>query len=359
MEIQEIALDKLRFDDQNPRLRSVNSDSSQLDLLRTLYSEMSVDEVALSIAENGFFPEEPLLVIEAKTKSGKAAGTYIVVEGNRRLAAVQLLVDDALRKKIEATDLPKINAVRKDRLQSLPCIVYDDRQVLWQFLGFRHINGVKPWDAYSKANYVADVHEKYDIPLPKIAQSIGDRHSTVTRLYRGLVVLRQAEQQGFNRDDRARNRFYFSHLYTALDQPEFQRFLKIDGEKSLRRSPVPASRSRELKELMTWLYGSKSQGREPVVRSQNPDLNKLRETISQPAALSALRKGTSLDRSHEISIGDERRFVDSVYGALEDLKQAIGLLATGFKKNNEGLSTAIDQVFDLANRLKTQAEKIK
>jgi ParB-like chromosome segregation protein Spo0J len=351
MKIESIKIDDLKLDSQNPRLTSSVPISSQFDLLKMLYTEMSIDEIALSIAENGYFSQEPLFVIKDAKEKGRQ--TYAVIEGNRRLAAVKLLCDDALRTRINATDLPVINASAKAKLKELPCVVYSNRRELWQFLGFRHINGVKPWDAYSKANYVAEVHEKYKIPLDEIAQRIGDRHTTVKRLYRGLTVLRQAEKQGFNREDRARNRFYFSHLYTALDQPEFQKFLTITSEKSLRKDPVPPSKKRELKELMVWLYGSRAQDREPVVRSQNPDLNRLREIISEPRALAALRRGTSIERSHEISIGDERRFSDAVYGALEDLKQANGLFSSGFR-DDERLRNAVDELVEQVSRLKQQ-----
>ncbi len=352
MNIELVPWDNLRLDAQNPRLKSVISEPTQLDLLKTLYTEMSVDEIALSIAENGYFEEEPLFVVKDKLEKGRQ--TYVVIEGNRRLAAVEILCDDAIRKKIEATDLPEISAGAKKQLAKLPCVVYGGRRELWQFLGFRHINGVKPWDAYSKANYVAEVHEKYRVPLDEIAQRIGDRHATVTRLYRGLTVLRQAEKQGFSREDRVRNRFYFSHLYTALDQPEFQKHLGIHAEKSLRKDPVPTSKKRELKELMIWLYGSKSQDREPVVRSQNPDLNRLREILSEPRALAALRRGQSIERSYEISVGDERRFADAVYGALEDLKQANGLFSSGFNVRDEALREAIEELVEQSKRLKNQ-----
>ena len=356
MNVEHIEAINLLLDKENPRLRSTIADNSQIELLRTLYSEMAVDEVALSIAANGFFPEEPLLVIEHKPTLGKSPTTYTVIEGNRRLAAVRLLTDDKMRKEINANDLPKITIEAKKKLHRLPCIVYPSRKALWQFLGFRHINGVKPWDSYSKANYVAEVHEKYGVSLDEIARKIGDKHSTVTRLYRGLTVLRQAEEQGFSKEDRARRRFSFSHIYTALDQKEFKEHLGIDEKRDLKKDPVPSGKKKELRELMTWLYGSSKANQAPVILSQNPDLNKLREVISQPAAISALRKGISLDRSHEISIGDTRRFSDALYGALEDLKQANGLFTTGFRLKDDGQRDAIDQIVLLGKQLKKQAD---
>ena len=58
--------------------------NSQRDLVRILWTEMAVDEVVLSIAENGFFRSEPLFVIPAQQdSSGKPR--YIVIEGTRGL----------------------------------------------------------------------------------------------------------------------------------------------------------------------------------------------------------------------------------------------------------------------------------
>ena len=351
MQSQPILISELLLDPDNPRLKSISPGATQFDLVKALYEEMSVDEVAMSIAENGYFEEEPLIVIPG----GKAnPQKFVVVEGNRRLAATMLLTDAALRNRIGASDLPGITPTAAKALSKLPCLVYTNKQQLWQFLGFRHINGVKQWDAFSKAAYIAEVHENYKVELNDIAKRIGDRHSTVTWLYRGLSVLRQAEKIGFDKQDRIRNRFYFSHLYTALDQPEFQNFLGIDSERSLRPNPVPLGKKAELRELCVWLYGSKSQDKEPVVQSQNPDLNRLREVLGEPRALAALRKGASLLRSHELSIGDTRRFEDAIYGALEDLKQANGLFASGFRKGNKRIQDSISELVVEIGRLDDQ-----
>lgn len=353
----------LLLDLNNPRLASgisgeLEEDLLQEDLLKVLWDEMAVNELAFSIAANGFFPEEPLLVIPADdVKGGK--GKFIVVEGNRRLAAVLLLREDKFRQKVKATELPVIDSKRRADLDTIPVFKYPDRESLWTFCGFRHINGAKPWDAYSKAKYVATVRELYDIPLDEIARRIGDRHATVKRLYRGYKVLEQAENKaGFSREDRVRNRFYFSHLYTAVDQTEFQKFLGIDAEKSLKPNPVPKSKLSELNELMTYLYGKKSAGKEPLVRTQAPDLNTLREVISKPASLSAIRSGLPLDRAFEIGIGDKRRFRDSLVRAKEELQQARGTVTKGYS-GEEDLYETITDIGIYTGKIKGEMEECR
>jgi hypothetical protein len=322
----------LLLDSENPRLTSSAAGTSQLDLLRVLWNEMSVDEIALSIAANGFFKEEPLFLIP----TGKQDGKYIVIEGNRRLAAVMLLHDASLRKQVRATNLPTLTSQQLASIDELPVSIYKSRDELWQYYGFRHINGPKAWDAYSKAEFVASVHERLHIPLETIASHIGDQHRTVERLYRGFVILRQAESRGlFSREDRVKNRFNFNYLYTAVDQPDFQKFLGIDGKNSLRQDPVPNGRMEALHELLLWLYGSKADAKEPLIRSQNPDLRILREVISKPKALSALRTWQSLDKAYEASAGDERRFLDALTKAKEFLVQAAGTVTTGYSGEDD------------------------
>lgn len=352
-EVWDAPVDQLLLDVENPRLASGAGGETQEDLLRVLWTEMAVDEVAFSIAANGFFREEPLLVIPAdNVKGGK--GKYIVVEGNRRLAAVLLLRDAKLREKLKVTGLPAIDSKRRTDLDAIPVFRYPDRERLWTFCGFRHINGAKPWDAFSKAQYVATVHEQYHVSLDDIAKKIGDRHATVRRLYRGYKVLEQAEERaGFSKEDRVRNRFYFSHLYTAVDQTEFQKFLGIDAEKSLKPNPVPQSKLPELKELMTFLYGQRSTGKEPLVRTQAPDLNILREVISKPAALSAIRSGLSLERAYDIGTGDKRRFRDSLTRAKEELQQAKGTVTKGYS-GEEDLYETITDIELYASKIKEE-----
>src|SRR3990167_8864 len=97
-----LPLDQLLLDEENPRLASsLTGRPTQDDLVEMLWEEMAVDEVAYSIAANGFYDHEPLIVIPKGKK-------FVVVEGNRRLAAVLLLVNAKLRKGVGATELPAI-----------------------------------------------------------------------------------------------------------------------------------------------------------------------------------------------------------------------------------------------------------
>lgn len=335
LDIRPVKLDQLSLDPDNPRLEGITDGTDQESLAKALWREMAVDEVALSIAANGFFEEEPLFAIP-DTKHKGTEPHYIVVEGNRRLTAVRLLTDDTLRRKLRATDLPEISAKQKAELQTLPVSIYPNRESLWEYFGFRHVNGPKEWDSMGKAAYIAKVRHDYGIPLPEIARKIGDRHSTVERIYRGYVLLEQAEAMTkFSREDRVKNRLYFSHLYTAADYPEFQTFLGITSQGSLKKNAVPKANLPQLEEMMTWLFGSKERELDPVVERQYPDLSRLRSVLGNKQSIAALRNGMRLERAYAISLGDARRFEDALVAAKDGLQEAKGTVTTGYKGNRE------------------------
>lgn len=337
LQLEPIEVDRLLLDPENPRLESVTTSTDQKELVKAMWREMAVSEVALSIAENGFFEEEPLFAIPADKNGGKQQ--YYVVEGNRRLTAVKLLLDSELRREVRATDLPAITAKRRAELRTLPVSIYKKREDLWEYFGFRHVNGPKEWDSLSKAAYIACVRRDYKKDLDDIARKIGDQHSTVERIYRGYVLLEQAEAKtDFDREDRSANRFYFSHLYTAATYPEVLEFLGVTAHGALRDNPVPARFLGNLEELMIWLFGSKARAKEPVVQTQAPDLSYLRSVIGSKPALAALRSGTGLKRAHAISLGDARRFEDALAEAKDALQEAKGTVTTGYRGERELLN---------------------
>lgn len=344
-EVTRLPLGELRLDPRNPRLveYGVEPDATQPTLLRALWTKMAVEEVALSIAHNGYFPHEPLLV----ERTGR---NFTVIEGNRRLAGIRLLLDAGLREKLRATKLPDIDSIdkhRRDELQELPCVI-TTRKAVWRYLGFKHVNGPASWGSYSKAKYIAQVHNDYGVPLEGIAEQIGDTHSTVERLYRGLMVIEQAEAEGvFDRANSFR-KFGFSHIYTGLDKPGMQKFLGLQQRKRDSRRPVVKSKVKNLGELCLWLYGDASQEVEPVMRSQNPDLKILDAVLLDPTGIRSLRDGLPLSLAREAALGDERLFRAALQESKQSLQRAHATLTTGFDPRDTDSLRLASEIEDLA-----------
>jgi hypothetical protein len=346
-----LAPEQLSLDPHNPRLVGQVDGDDQKSLLRALWQYGALDELALSLAENGYFDSEPLIAVRERRG-------VVVVEGNRRLATVKLLLDPQARDELRATDLPRLTGKARQTLERLPVRIYDDRRHLWAYVGFRHVNGPRVWDSWSKAQYIARVHNEYGITLDEIAARIGDKHQTVLRLYRGLMVLQQAqEERVFEPADRYRPRFAFSHLYTGLDYAGFRDHLGLPKDGSVSVRPVPRKNVRQLGELMTWLFGSKSKSREPVITTQNPDLRKLDDVLKDERALTALRGQLGLDVAHRLTKGEAAALKEALTRAKVDLQEARGLLLDGFHGEPDTMDL-VDSIARLAQHLKADADKL-
>ena len=342
--IQKLPTNSLYLDPNNPRLRGTAEGADQRTLLKILWQEWALDELAFSIAKNGYFPEEPLFAIQEDER-------YIVVEGNRRLATVKLLQDPQLQQELRATDIPTLSSEDREQLDFLPVSVHTDRKSLWTYVGFRHVNGPLTWDSWSKAQYISQVHDNFSISLEEIANSIGDRHQTVKRLYRGLMVLNQAgEQAGYDIEDRSKQHLSFSHLYTGLDYAGFQKHLGLSKDKGYTHNPVTKKKLPHLKELMTWLYGSRTEEIVPAIKTQNPDLKRLDEVLQNPRSLDSLRSGLGLEIAHKVSLGETKRFRESLTRARYELQQANGLILEGYKGERDLLDMA-DNIRRLADNI--------
>ena len=341
----------LLFDPENPRLVDFLDEGTptQDHLALVLWENMAIDELVMSISASGFFPYEPLIAIKKK-------GQGIVIEGNRRLVALKLLLDSGLRKRLGATGIPRLTSARSQQLKQVP-VIWTTRSGAWNYIGFKHVNGPVKWDSYSKAEYVARVHNDFRISLKDIARQIGDTHRIVQRLYRALMVIQQAERYGkFDRSQRYRSHFSFSHLYTGLDYEGISTFLNVKPASVETRSPVPRSKLNNLAELCVWLYGDKTRELSPVVQSQNPHLRQLDEVVQNKAALMALRERMPLSVALEISYGDETIFRRSLVQAKDALQKARATLSTGFEGDRSLLELA-NQIADLAYDLSVEMER--
>lgn len=347
--IIQIDTTELMFDRQNPRLYEygVTADSQDEEILEILWDTMDVRELVQSIQASGFFSHEALFVSKEK-------GEYIVIEGNRRLAAVKVLLSDSFSIKYGVEKLSEQERTSL-RLHNLPCKVIS-REDAWRFLGFKHVNGPAKWSGFAKATYIAKVHNEYKVPLDQVARQIGDRHNTVQRLYRGLMLLVQAERKKvFDVEDRYNQRLYFSHLYTCMNYEGYSSFLGLRDEGENEQEPVAQEKLKELGELCVWLFGSKKLDRKPVVVSQNPDLRKLGEVLANSEALAALRANESLDTAYEISRSPTAILEESILTAKRNLQKARAFLTLGFNGQADLLRHANDTA-NLASDLASEME---
>jgi DNA-binding transcriptional MerR regulator len=353
-DLRQIEISKLTLDYKNPRLSEFGLDSKSREeiALTILWDEMAVNELMYSIVSNGYWEYEPVIAIENE-------GGFIVIEGNRRLAAVKLIHNPALiDRKIPSHIIEKVTANLLDKTNTLPVIVVGERKDAWKYIGFKHVNGPAKWGSYAKAKYIAEIHNDYGVPIEDIAYQVGDTNKTAQKLYQGLMILEQANNTGvYKYEDIQANRIYFSHLYTGIQREGIKKFLDLKEATEESKSPVPEENLKNLGELLEWLYGNKKNETQPIIKSQNPDLKYLDEVLQSKEATYALRAGEPLAYCHELSRSSDAIFEENLLAAKRSLQKARAHLSTGYK-GEESLVKVAGSVADLADDLYREMETL-
>jgi hypothetical protein len=316
-EVEWVELSQLRFDPRNPRLKEGLEKSSQPELLAELAREYELQDLGRSIADNGYFSEEPLVAV--KDRGGKS---WTIVEGNRRLAALQLLENPNAAPKEIRNQWLELAQSRKKLVKSVPILVYAQRNEVTPYLGFRHITGVMQWRPYQKARYISQLVEDNELTFAQISRIIGSRAPTVREHYIAYTLVRQA-RDGMAIDTSLAEQL-FGVLRRSLSDPNIRAFIGLELDKTEKElgKPVAKSRAGSVKEFFEWVFGTRE--RKAVLRDSR-ELKKLGIVMASAKALDVLRSSDDLDYAFEISGGEERKLLENLNAASYNLDQALPL----------------------------------
>lgn len=332
------SVDLLHLDSQNPRLPEEARGKSEEALLVVLYKEFYLDELADSMAKNGYFDEEPLVAVPLKLPSdledvdphskefqdfiNRDSTELIVVEGNRRLAAAKLLLDLVLREKLRIKHWPDLFEHVADDLRILPVIVYSRRSEVIPYLGVRHIVGIQKWDSYAKARYVVQLVES-GLSIKEVKEQFGDKRDSVTLSYVGYKLLEQVEDE-FDFDTRQAKRD-FSLLLLAIGQGNIKRFLGLPRKLSEVNSdePVATENLENLRTLVTWIFGDGK--KERVITDSRLITNRLSHIVTSSEAVSYLERTGDLEGAYERTDGEEKMLLGYLSKANRKLEEALGV----------------------------------
>jgi len=187
--IELIDVNKLRLDPENPRLPEGMDGTVSEKVVEYYIDNYVLDELVDSYIESGYFQQEPMVV-----RPSPSEDTYVVLEGNRRLAAlIQLL---RLPGHVAKSAPEDVSADVRKRLRKIPCLVVQGRGDIASYLGFRHIGGLKPWPPEAKARFVASEIESFvkakgsGNPFAHVGRMIGTNAQAVRESYYSLRLLR-------------------------------------------------------------------------------------------------------------------------------------------------------------------------
>ena len=281
-----LPLRELLLDSANPRLISDNHDNSQVDLAATIAIKFEALEVAKSIARNGFFVNEPLIVLATADPH-----KWVVVEGNRRLTALMGLAFEDVRKTFyqkEDWDHIAESASLKPDTQ-IPCVKVDDRSQVASIIGFRHISGILDWTPYAQASYIAHLIETEGNSFEGVAEMIGKSRTDVTNLYRNFAIARQASNSGIASTELEGA---FSLLTVAMSSPHLRTHISAPSGREVvpTSEPIPADKIAELGELVGWIFGNDDT---PALIEDSRQISSLGRIVAHQNGLHAIRSGTA------------------------------------------------------------------
>jgi hypothetical protein len=219
----QVDVEKLQFDLQNPRFADLKD---QRDALHAFCADRHARKTVLlaeNIADVGLNPSELMIVIY-----GDRRGHYVVLEGNRRLAAMKLLSvparlgDSPLSKPFQArlrTAAKEANGAGRKKVQ---CILMPSREEANDWIALKHTGenegiGVVSWDGEETARF------RGSDPGYKLLDFV-----------RSKARLSEAALEGMKR-------FPVTNLDRLLGDPDFRRGLGIEIEQGVLLMTHPAS----------------------------------------------------------------------------------------------------------------------
>jgi hypothetical protein len=356
----QLSVANLHLDPENPRLPERLKNAPEKDVLNWMLSDATLVDLMASIAENGFFNGEPILIVEE-------GGKQVVVEGNRRLASIKLLANPGL-----ATESPRtIRAISETAIfkNNIPTEIWVykciDRNEVQNYLGFRHVSGVKQWPLISKARYLYDLFIKknrfeYEV-YKEIAREIGSKGNYIRKLligYQAFQIVRTRNWFGMG-EYLNEESFDLSLISDVLNgQSVVAEYAGIDVNSE---KPFANIKHENFEQLTKWLYQITETGRTRI--GDNRNLRLLNKILQNEEAKKAfIEDGKSITEAAELTdLSDEniRFYLGEAISNLNEAQKLIHKAKAPTKKDEDLLEEITNSVDVIASHIRKTIRKNK
>jgi hypothetical protein len=316
-----VSPDQLEFDQDNPRFGGMLSGKNQEELQNAIFGEpYYASELVDSLLENGFIDYEPLIV---RRKGDK----FIVVEGNRRLAAVRYI-------RLNRDRYPH----RKSDLDKIPVLIFPEtpgeqqENAMRVYLGVRHLLGFREWPPISKAIFL-DRESKSKGGLDQIIKEVRITKQQARRFLVPYRLLRKAELTFPPGED-------FWVLGEALARTGVKDFLQLDVDPNTLE--VRSFHKKNLLQLMDDLYGGRIPGsrrRDVATRKvkDTRDLSLFAKVLSSEKARAYLHVGKGLQEA-SIYVDTKEQSLTRLAKITTEMSLLVHKLSTQNPKNSEAVA---------------------
>lgn len=315
-----------------------------LDLLITNQG-FDLESLRDSIASNGFVPLDQLVVEEFDEVEGEKR--YLVIEGNRRTAAVKTLLKDQEGGSVDLDD-----PVKKS-LEELPVIVVsgaDDEKDHFHktLMAIRHVSGIREWGAYQQARLVVEMFEEEAESFSEVAKKIGISPQEVGRRYRASKALEQMEN-----DDEFKVHAHpklYSFFHEAVSSPKVREWLDFTND-------TYTAKDEEARTVFYQLLSPSEvdgEKREPKLQNANRQIRQMKLIVDSDKALNVL-SDPEKSFNDAVKIAEDEIETDNSGVTEYALKQALRALR---KPGIDAWGEPTDRTLELWKDLKKVFESI-
>ncbi len=236
--------------------------------------EFQIKALRDSILEVGFLPIDRIVVTKLDDSS------YLVIEGNRRLAALKW-IDNMIKEGIADKTV-------RETFEKIPVNVLkpeDDTEInRLKIQGIRHISEIRPWGTYQKAVLIKSMIEDEKLSAKEVANAIGSRTQEVNRVYRAYKLW---EQMNDDLDYGEHVRTYLiSYFYEAVGRVPLKRFFSYNDETAYFEN------EENYKLFYKWIIPDPNNGNVQKIPSST-NVRDLTKIIANEEALNAFKQDTT------------------------------------------------------------------
>lgn len=295
-QISLVSVDILNLDPNNYRFidsdnyKSVpESDITSLDVQNRTYKQVigknaeNIRDLIDSFRINGYLPVDQIQVKKLENNS------YLVVEGNRRVACLKYLQS---KSESEGYDLGRLD---KNIFSQLPVIHYTDAADVHHLIlmGLKHISGNKKWPTINQAELIRTLYTHYSLKEDDICHSIGIQKTEFNRIIRTLALIDEYKKSDYGEQFSPEKYSFFNEIIKS--QP-IKNWLKWNDELRI------AEEKNNLQRLFSWIseeVNDDIEDDEEEIISNNPRY-KLEPVITRATQIRELAKLINENKSLDI-----------------------------------------------------------
>ncbi|MFA5033965.1 MAG: ParB/Srx family N-terminal domain-containing protein [bacterium] len=289
-ETKKVCIDNIFLDPNNPRFLDLYNEppvSYDLSIIqkrqdiilgRMIEGNFDIEELIKSISTSGFLPIDRIVVMKIDSGIDK----YVIIEGNRRAAAIKTILKESEFYEPSLVDnLKEIEVIILNSDAKNPELLDIGKQVVQ---GVRNVTGIKSWGPYQQAQFI-DNMIKAGEDAGTIGKMIGMPATKINKLWKTFNVLNQM------RNDEVYAELWDARLFAYFDQIIGRPLLRDDWLGWDREKGIFTKRD-NLEFFYTWIVGGKDEEGNPIPKkiSDHRHVAYLEKAVSNPEALNELKR---------------------------------------------------------------------